>query len=185
MTFDHHVSQVRDQLLVIGSAGSEAVQEASSRLAVALEPALRLALQNALAEAAGSLSDQLVGLATVEVRLEGGEPVLVGVPEVPSTTVLAVAQHAGDAVAPDLPGVERDHEPAGEFLDEAGQGDGVTRFTLRLPQRLKSRIDAAAASAGLSVNTWVVQATERAVDGERATPRTSNRAGSSLSGWLG
>jgi predicted HicB family RNase H-like nuclease len=40
----------------------------------------------------------------------------------------------------------------------------TARITLRLPETLKSRLEAAAAAQGLSVNTWLVQAVGRAVE---------------------
>jgi hypothetical protein len=49
-------------------------------------------------------------------------------------------------------------EPAPpEAADEAL----VARITLRLPESLKSRLEAAAAASGVSANTWLVQALTR------------------------
>lgn len=63
---------------------------------------------------------------------------------------------AGD----DLGLVYRHHEPEpSENLDESFSA----RITLRLPEGLKSRVDAAAAAGGVSVNTWLVQALGRAL----------------------
>ncbi len=47
------------------------------------------------------------------------------------------------------------------------------RITLRLPESLKQRVESAAAREGASVNTWLVQALQRAVE-----PRRSTSAGS-------
>ena len=38
------------------------------------------------------------------------------------------------------------------------------RITLRLPESLKARLDAAAAASGVSANTWLVQALTRALE---------------------
>src|SRR5690242_15333249 len=70
----------------------------------------------------------------VEVRVAGGDPELVYVDE-------------GVAVAT-------------EATDEAS----TARITLRLPESLKSRLEAAAATSGQSVNTWLVQALSRALE---------------------
>ncbi|HWC33338.1 MAG TPA: toxin-antitoxin system HicB family antitoxin [Mycobacteriales bacterium] len=51
-------------------------------------------------------------------------------------------------------------EPAPEPTDEALDA----RITLRLPDRLKARLDDAAAAAGVSVNTWLVQALNRSLE---------------------
>src|SRR5436190_7479639 len=71
----------------------------------------------------------------VEVRLAGQDPALV---------------YVGEEEAPP--------EPAAE--------DGLTsRITLRLPESLKSALEAAAAREGLSVNSWLVRALSRSVAG--------------------
>ena len=56
-----------------------------------------------------------------------------------------------------------------EAVDEAFSA----RITLRLPESLKQRIESAAAREGASVNTWLVQALQRAVE-----PRRSSSSGS-------
>lgn len=67
-----------------------------------------------------------------------------------------------------------DAEPASAAADEVFSA----RITLRLPERLKSRLDAAAASNGVSVNTWLVQALNRALE-----PRSSTGGSHRLSGY--
>jgi hypothetical protein len=85
-----------------------------------------------LGAVAADLDEQLHD-ARVEVRLAGSEPELVVIDDQP--------EHADD---------------------EPGDGDQSARLTLRLPPRLKGRIDEAAAAAGVSTNTWVVRALMRA-----------------------
>lgn len=60
----------------------------------------------------------------------------------------------------------REDGTAPEPVDEAFSA----RITLRLPESLKQRIEAAAAREGASVNTWLVQALQRAVESNRPTP---------------
>jgi HicB family len=85
----------------------------------------------------------------VEVRIAGSEPELVYVDE--------------RVAAPAEPG------------DEAQSA----RITLRLPESLKSRLEAAAAAGGVSVNTWLVQALSRMLE-----PRTSaGPSGRRLTGY--
>jgi len=69
----------------------------------------------------------------VEVRVTGGEPELVYVPE---------------PGAPPPTGLE----------------DLSARITLRLPETLKSIVDAAAQEAGMSANTWLLQQITRSAD---------------------
>jgi hypothetical protein len=52
-----------------------------------------------------------------------------------------------------------------EPVDEAFSA----RITLRLPESLKQRVESAAAREGGSVNAWLVQALQRAVDSSRPT----------------
>jgi uncharacterized protein (DUF1778 family) len=75
-------------------------------------------------------------------------------------------------------------DPTLAFVEEAAEpaapvGDDLSaRITLRLPESLKSRLDAAASAEGVSVNTWLVQAISRSV--ESRPPRTPGRR---LSGY--
>ena len=74
-----------------------------------------------------------------------------------------------------------------EAEHDARPFDGAaTRFTLRLPEDLKERVDGAAASAGVSANPWLVRAAERALGAppSPSTPTSSTRPGRSLSGWI-
>jgi hypothetical protein len=48
------------------------------------------------------------------------------------------------------------------------------RITLRLPESLKQRVESAAAREGASVNTWLVQALQRAVE-SRTRPASGSR----------
>jgi hypothetical protein len=57
----------------------------------------------------------------------------------------------------------RDADVEPEQTDEAY----AARITLRLPESLKVRIEAAASREGASVNTWLVQALQRASESRR------------------
>jgi predicted DNA binding CopG/RHH family protein len=60
---------------------------------------------------------------------------------------------------------------APEAVDEAFSA----RITLRLPESLKQRIESAASREGASVNTWLVQALQRAVEPRRPSSSSRNR----------
>ena len=63
--------------------------------------------------------------------------------------------------------------------------DTVTsRTTLRLPDRLKARVEQAAAEEGVSVNSWFVRAIAAALEPNvrRASRRETNQ-GDSFTGW--
>ena len=54
----------------------------------------------------------------------------------------------------------------------------VRSFTLRLPESVKSRLEEAAATNGVSVNTWLVQALNRVLE-----PRSSTGGSRRLTGY--
>ena len=65
----------------------------------------------------------------------------------------------------------REEESAPEPADEAF----TARITLRLPDSLKVRIEAAASRDGVSANTWLVQALTRAAEPRSPATRSRNR----------
>jgi hypothetical protein len=111
--------------------------ESTARAAELLSVALESALGRRLLEALGEAALELSAQlddGRIEVRFAGADPELVYVREEPA--------------APADPG------------DEAF----AARITLRLPESLKTRLDAVAARAGVSVNTWLVQAIQRSLE---------------------
>src|SRR6478672_6123831 len=80
MQIEGHVESVREDLARIAAVGDESTARAADLLAVALEPALARRFQEALAEAALELSAQLER-GRVEVRIAGGDPELVYIPD--------------------------------------------------------------------------------------------------------
>lgn len=77
-------------------------------------------------------------------------------------------------------------EPSFVYVDEQGAAEPVAgddgmaaRISLRLPESLKTAIDAAAAREGVSANTWLVRELKRAV--HRGT--TQKGFGSRLTGF--
>jgi predicted HicB family RNase H-like nuclease len=67
--------------------------------------------------------------------------------------------------------VRDEAEPALEAADEAY----TARISLRLPESLKVRLEAAAAREGVSVNTWLVQALLRHAHAEPRPPAGGSR----------
>lgn len=66
-----------------------------------------------------------------------------------------------------------DEEPPDDL-----DADASARITLRLPEQLKTRIDAAAAREGISVNAYIVRAL-----GQRSRPDRGVAAGRRLKGY--
>jgi hypothetical protein len=127
MQIEGYVQALRDDLARVAALGDESTARAAELLSVALESSLGRRLQEALGEAALELSGQLDS-GRVEVRIAGGDPELV-----------LVRDEEGSTAA----------EPADEAF--------TARITLRLPESLKARLEAAANREGVSVNTWLVQ----------------------------
>ncbi len=135
------VASLRQDLASAAEVGGEEVKAAAERLLLALDPALRLTLMEALSQAASEVSASLPGV-TVSVRLQGREPVF-------------VVEGAPAAAAPE------DH-PDERFDDEETEATG--RITLRIPESLKARAETLAARRGQSLNSWLVGAARAAAD---------------------
>ncbi len=75
-----YVEALQQDLANVAGIGDEAISEAARRISAALESSLRLRLMDALGEAAAELTNQLPD-GHVDVRVSGGEPELVYVPE--------------------------------------------------------------------------------------------------------
>src|SRR5450432_1158824 len=76
MDISNLVNTLRQDLGRAAEVGGEDVKAAAERLLLALDPALRLTLMEALSQAASDVSAALPGV-SVSVRLQGREPVFV------------------------------------------------------------------------------------------------------------
>jgi hypothetical protein len=141
MDLSDYVDALRSSLTTAAAAGGAQAQETARLLADTMEPAVRLAVIDALSAMAAEVTAALDGT-LVDVRLRGRDPEVVVVP--------AAHEHPAD--------------PAGDPGDEPGDDDRSTvRISLRLPDGLKARAEAAAAAAGSSLNTWLVRAVASAL----------------------
>ncbi len=140
------VEAVRRDLSQAAEAGTDEVRAAAERLALALDPAVRLTLMDALSQAASEITNELHGT-SVEVRLKGREPVFV---------VLGAGAEDMPPAPPQPPVPPEPEEP----FD--GEGEPVARITLRLPESLKAKGEELAARRGQSLNTWLVNAARMA-----------------------
>jgi hypothetical protein len=180
MQLDRHVESVRRQLEVAAGAGGDEARALAERLLAPLEAGLRLALQDALADAAEEITLELAP-GSVELRLRGREPEFVVTlpPRDPSVEE--------DGAANDVPGGEWPSRRADARDGTEGDDDTVARVNLRLPERLKARVEQAAADERMSVNSWLVRAAASAVERgdpirwrERRTPHGTQR----YRGWV-
>jgi hypothetical protein len=187
MDLTSYVDRLRHELAVAAEAGGEDARELAGRLTGPLDAATRLVLMEALSAAADEITRDLAP-GSVEVRLRGRDPDFVVTPPLADDSFddeAASAQRGGFRDAP---------VGAPSPADDEG---GTSRITLRLPERLKPRIDEAAGRAGLSVNAWLVRVIAAALapdePGQGASPGPGpspggGRAGAGLgrryTGWV-
>ena len=145
MDLNEYAESLRRELTSITKFAGEDIARAAEMLSQTLDSSVRLALLDVLSAAADEITASLDG-ATIDVRLTGTHPEFVVTP----------TQSADDTAT----------EP-GEAADEAGSA----RITLRLSENLKARVEAAALTAGTSVNAWLVRAISRALETPATGPR--------------
>lgn len=168
-----YVEELQRQLAASAAAATPETGEIAGRLAAALEPAARLAILEALSEAAGEITRELAP-GSVDVRLRGREiDFIVSRPETPSAAEEA-ASAAMNVLAPTTGAA------ASGTADEADDAS-TSRTTLRLPDALKLRAGAAAAAEGVSLNTWLVRAVSGALE---PAPTAHVARSSSYTGWV-
>jgi len=166
MELDGYVRQVQAQLVAAAALGDEQVREVAGTLASTASPAIRLAVLSALSAATDEITAALLdlqGAPAVTARLEGDEV------RIDVTTTA----------------------PTGPPPPRPDESDASARVSLRLSDGLKAEIDAAAARAGVSVNTWLVRAATAALEsrtGDRpgAAGNRDRRAANShhITGWI-
>jgi hypothetical protein len=174
MQLDQYIDNIHTQLEAAAQAGGNEALETARRLAAPLDAAIRLALQDALAAAAEEITVELAP-GSVDLRLRGREPEFVVTPP--------PVDRSGDED-------DADDESLGAFAATrpATEGDDATiaRINLRMPEHLKTRIEAAADGEGLSVNAWLVRAAAARLErseGGRRRERRAPQGGQRYTGW--
>lgn len=176
MDITPYVEGLRRDLIATAESGDAEIKAAAERLTTSLDPSVRLALMEAISQAASEITAEMPA-GSVDVRLNGRELDFVLSAPLPPT--------------PPTP------PPAPPAPDEADDGS-VARVTLRLPESIKNRAEEMATQDGLSLNTWLVNAVRRATadiaidvdldlsslpfgNNAQHRPRRSSRR---LNGWL-
>jgi hypothetical protein len=154
------VESLRQQLLVAAAAGGEDARALAEQLTAPLEAATRLTLLSALTTAADEITRDLAP-GSVEVRLRGLDP------------SFAVTAAPGDGVAP----------PVAEMTPVQEEGPAA-RINFRPPERLKNRIDEAAARDGMSVNAWLIRVVTSALGTDRTTGAPGASGDRHHVGWV-
>jgi hypothetical protein len=172
MDLTPYVDTVRRELAVAAEAGGTEARELAERLTAPLASALRLTLLDALSAAAGEITRELAP-GSVEVRLRAGDPAF-------AVTPGAVTQHSVETPAPGKTPEPEDLAPDDDST--------MVRINLRLPENLKARVEAAAATEGRSVNSWLVRAASAALQqpaaSEPAKPTGGRRSSQRYTGWV-
>jgi len=166
-----YIETIHQQLADAADAGGDEARALAERLAAPLDAAIRLALQDALGAAADEITLELAP-GSVELRLRGRNPEFV------------VTLPPDEAAVDDRAGQDQGHGPESRNAGDSDDG-GTSRINLRMPDHLKTRVEQAAGTESLSVNTWLVRAAGLALD--HAEPgRRSGRAAAGpgrFTGW--
>lgn len=160
MELGQYVTDLQRQLVDAAENGTEDTRAVAERLAAGLDSATRLVLLDVLSAAVSEITRDLAP-GSVDLRLRGREVEFV------------VSQPTTD-------GDSEEHSAPSVDLDDPS----TSRTTIRLPDAVKARVDEAAATDGLSVNTWMVRAIAAALQPKqrRAAQRTL-RTGDNFAGW--
>lgn len=156
MDLQPYVDGVRHELGVAAAAGGPDAESLADRLTAPLDSAIRLAVLEALSDAAEEITRELAPR-SVDVRLRGRDP---------EFTVSPRVEDMPESVA---------------AVPESDDDGGTWRVTLRLPEGLRSPVDAAARAEGLSVNAWLVRAVASTLGGKRRAPANADKH---FSGWV-
>lgn len=160
MDLTPYLETLRADLAAAAAPGGPETMRAAELLGHSLESSARLALLEALSDAAAEITTRLSD-ASVEVRLHGREADLVV-----SHTVT---------------------EPPAPPADPVPDGGDLTRLTLRMAEVLKTHVEQAAAAEGISVNAWLVRAITAAISqgvGAAAKPRGGHQSGKRVTGYF-
>jgi uncharacterized protein (DUF1778 family) len=149
MDLNPYVSALRENLIAAAAAGDENTRNSARALSAALEPATRLAIMNALSDLAAEVTVALDDR-VVDVRLDGQD--------------VRVVVTGNPADEPD----EQPEQPPPNLGADAGD---ISRITVRLLEELKGKAEQAAAAQGVSLNSFVSQAVQGALAGNRGRNR--------------
>jgi hypothetical protein len=133
MDITPYVESLRSSLVsAADSAGGEEGRQAAERLGFALDSSARLAIMEAVSQAAAEITAEMPN-GGVDVRLNGRD--------------LDFLVHVAAPTPPAPP-----PPPAPEDVEDGN----LSRITLRIPESVKAKAEERAAEAGQSLNTWLV-----------------------------
>jgi HicB family len=151
MELSEYTETLRREVATVTRFAGEDVARAGQLITDSLDSAIRLTLLDVLSGAAEEITMRLEDT-VIELRLSSGDP------------TFAVIRAPRELTVPPPPPPPA--PPAAPFA-EGEEETGSSRVTLRLPDSLKTRAEAAAARDGLSLNAWLVRAASRALEGNQ------------------
>jgi hypothetical protein len=132
MDITPYVESLRSSLVSAADSAGEETRQAAERLGFALDSSSRLAIMEAVSQAAAEITAEMPN-GGVDVRLNGRD--------------LDFLVHVDTPTPPAPP-----PPPAPEEIEDGN----LARITLRIPESVKAKAEERAADAGQSLNTWLV-----------------------------
>ena len=163
MQLHAYVTRIQDHLVAAAALGDDRARQVAEVLATSVEPALRLAVLEAVAAAADDITAALLdspGSPAVSVRFSGAD---------------------GDELQVDVRHGEIESNEPVSITDDA---DASARISLRLSDALKAEIETAARAAAISVNTWLVRVAAREVSRPSDRQHQGGRNHHRVTGWV-
>lgn len=143
MDLDIYLESVRRGVRNATALADEQTRSVAERLGATLDDAGKLALIEALSDAAAEISREL-SPGSVELRMTGTRPEFVVTP-------------APGQLTTDDDDSEDDLQDEAAAEPEIDNDEPTARITLRLPVSVKAKVDEAAAYEGLSANAWLMR----------------------------
>ncbi len=170
MDLTPHIDSLQRDLIAAAEVAAPETRAATERLLYALSPAVRLALMDAISQAAAEITSRMPS-GSIEVRLNGRELDFV--------LQLPPAQAANPSPPP----------------DDGDDDGGLARISLRMPETIKARAEELAARSGQSLNNWLVNVVRAATRGDlppggladpvpSADPFGGKRGNRRMTGWI-
>lgn len=153
MDLSLYVESVRAGVADAASLADDHTRHVADRLGTAIDAATRLALINALSDAADTISADLAP-GSVELRMSGSDPEFVVSTPSRGTEPTLLLPPPDDEQAAEI---DPDEEP-------------VARISLRLPASVKAKVDRMADREQISTNAWLLRAVMDALGERRARP---------------
>jgi hypothetical protein len=142
MDITPYVDSLKTSLVSAADSAGDETRQAAERLTFALDSSARLAIMEAVSQAAAEITAEMPN-GGVDVRLNGRE--------------LDFVVHVATPTPPAPP-----PPPAPEDLDDGN----LARITLRIPESVKAKAEEFAARNGQSLNTWLVSIVRMATSDE-------------------